>query len=87
MATQTNKSNSGSNRLAPKVLDPEIISDSLKVTRPMIERLSKEGRHESIALAAYYLAERRGFEPGHEEEDWLAAEGQAQADASTAAPQ
>jgi hypothetical protein len=28
-----------------------------------------------IAEAAYYLAERRGFEPGHELEDWLAAEG------------
>lgn len=27
-----------------------------------------------IAQAAYYRAERRGFEPGHEMEDWLAAE-------------
>lgn len=27
-----------------------------------------------IAVAAYYRAERRGFEPGHELEDWLAAE-------------
>jgi DUF2934 family protein len=27
-----------------------------------------------IATAAYYLAERRGFEPGHELEDWLTAE-------------
>jgi hypothetical protein len=27
-----------------------------------------------IAEAAYYLAERRGFAPGHELEDWLAAE-------------
>jgi hypothetical protein len=29
-----------------------------------------------IATAAYYLAERRGFEPGHEIEDWLTAEQQ-----------
>jgi hypothetical protein len=28
----------------------------------------------SIAEAAYYLAEQRGFVPGHELEDWLAAE-------------
>lgn len=28
----------------------------------------------SIAVAAYYRAERRGFAPGHELEDWLAAE-------------
>jgi hypothetical protein len=27
-----------------------------------------------IATAAYYRAERRGFMPGHEQEDWLAAE-------------
>jgi hypothetical protein len=27
-----------------------------------------------IAEAAYYCAEQRGFEPGHELEDWLEAE-------------
>jgi hypothetical protein len=27
-----------------------------------------------IAVAAYFLAERRGFVSGHEHEDWLAAE-------------
>jgi hypothetical protein len=27
-----------------------------------------------IAAAAYFLAEQRGFEPGHELEDWLTAE-------------
>jgi hypothetical protein len=35
-----------------------------------------QDRQERIAHAAYYLAERRGFEPGHEMEDWLAAESQ-----------
>jgi hypothetical protein len=29
-----------------------------------------------VALTAYFIAERRGFEPGHELEDWLAAEAQ-----------
>lgn len=29
-----------------------------------------------IAQCAYYIAERRGFEPGHEVDDWLAAEAQ-----------
>ncbi|MET0660154.1 MAG: DUF2934 domain-containing protein [Steroidobacteraceae bacterium] len=29
-----------------------------------------------IATAAYYIAEQRNFEPGHELEDWLAAERQ-----------
>jgi Protein of unknown function (DUF2934) len=31
-------------------------------------------RHELIAQAAYFRAQRRGFEAGHEHEDWLAAE-------------
>lgn len=31
-------------------------------------------RHAVIAEAAYYRAERRGFAPGHELEDWLQAE-------------
>jgi hypothetical protein len=33
-----------------------------------------EDRRVSIAKAAYFHAERRGFAPGHELEDWLAAE-------------
>lgn len=31
-------------------------------------------RHDMIATAAYFRAQQRGFEPGHELEDWLAAE-------------
>ena len=31
-------------------------------------------RHALIAEAAYFRAERRHFAPGHEFEDWLAAE-------------
>jgi len=31
-------------------------------------------RHLRIAQAAYYIAERRGFAPGNELEDWLQAE-------------
>ena len=27
-----------------------------------------------VATAAYHRAEKRGFEPGHESEDWMAAE-------------
>lgn len=30
--------------------------------------------HAMIADAAYFRAEKRGFQPGHELEDWLAAE-------------
>jgi hypothetical protein len=37
-------------------------------------QVSPEARHTMIAEAAYLRAERRGFAPGHESEDWLAAE-------------
>jgi hypothetical protein len=33
-----------------------------------------EARNRMIAEAAYYRAEQRGFDPGHELDDWLAAE-------------
>ncbi|HEV2284572.1 MAG TPA: DUF2934 domain-containing protein [Steroidobacteraceae bacterium] len=36
--------------------------------------VSAEDRRGMIAEAAYLRAERRGFAPGHETEDWLAAE-------------
>jgi hypothetical protein len=31
-------------------------------------------RHEMVAVAAYFRAERRGFAPGGAVQDWLAAE-------------
>ncbi len=36
--------------------------------------ISPERRHAMIAEAAYYRAQRRGFAPGWELQDWLAAE-------------
>jgi len=38
------------------------------------EREDREDNFSRISLCAYYKAEARGFEPGHEMEDWLAAE-------------
>ena len=34
----------------------------------------REDRHASIAEAAYFRSQHRGFMPGYELEDWLAAE-------------
>jgi hypothetical protein len=45
------------------------------IPRASIERLvTPEERHQLIAEAAYLIAGRRGFAPGHELSDWLAAE-------------
>jgi len=44
----------------------------LRFSPPM--DLSEGQRHHMIESAAYLRAERRNFAPGHELEDWLAAE-------------
>jgi Protein of unknown function (DUF2934) len=38
-----------------------------------------ENRNACIAEAAYFIAMRRGFSPGHELEDWLTAENEVDA--------
>lgn len=38
------------------------------------DNLNEEILHMYISGAAYYKAEKRGFESGHEEQDWLEAE-------------
>ena len=43
------------------------------------QETSEAGIRKEIADAAYQRAERRGFLPGHEVEDWLAAEAQVKA--------
>jgi hypothetical protein len=37
-------------------------------------RESADDRHWRVANAAYYLAEKRGFAPGQELQDWFTAE-------------
>lgn len=41
---------------------------------PRVAGADPERRHALVAEAAYYRAERRGFAPGSELEDWCAAE-------------
>ena len=43
-------------------------------TSEMLERMSTEEIQKLIAEAAYYRAERRGFAPGGDVQDWLEAE-------------
>jgi hypothetical protein len=51
--------------------DPEITRSNLQQRELPSLSDSREAR---IAERAYWRAERRGFEPGHELEDWLHAE-------------
>lgn len=50
--------------------EPEYVDDKRAF------RWAATAREDEIRLHAYYRAERRGFLPGHDLEDWLAAERQ-----------
>ena len=43
-------------------------------SRPAVATPSSAEREEMVRTAAYFRAERRGFAPGYDWEDWLAAE-------------
>jgi hypothetical protein len=59
----------------PPVFDPLRFVVTPAVTpAPTAPPDPEKSREALIAEAAYSRAQRRGFEPGHEEEDWLAAE-------------
>lgn len=47
-----------------------------KAKKPASVPLSPEEITGMISMAAYYLSASRGFAPGHELDDWLAAEKQ-----------
>jgi hypothetical protein len=60
---------------ASKKVTPSTVPGAAQgpVTREPVSPVSDEERHRMIEEAAYYRAEKRGFEPGHNEEDWAAA--------------
>jgi hypothetical protein len=66
----------------PAAQPPE--SERTEVTATHLERHEipsfSESREARIAEAAYWRAERRGFVPGQELDDWLAAEREVDSD-------
>lgn len=62
---------------APRTVAEESILESIEQASGYAEGVSEvdpQLRHEMIATAAYYLAEQRGFAPGHELQDWYRAQ-------------
>ncbi len=59
------------------------ILESSSAENPSLTGVSDEERHQLISEAAYYRAEQRSFEPGHELEDWLTAEAEIEMRLST----
>jgi len=68
MAATSSTATRSTRRPAPKATLRPLRAD---VVAPVID---PEHRRALIAQVAYYRSERRGFEPGHETEDWLSAE-------------
>jgi hypothetical protein len=63
--------------IAPATLADDAVAEVLDIHESVLDGLTNvdpEFRHEMVATAAYYIAEQRGFAPGHEVDDWLAAE-------------
>jgi DUF2934 family protein len=75
----------------PPATGAETSGSNAEVTAARLERreipsfsISREAR---IAEAAYWRAERRGFVPGQELDDWLAAEKEVDADGTASQAQ
>lgn len=72
-------------KLSPKEPRTRAKSSAPRVKTPMAAKTPAAGavsgdvRRGMIAEGAYLRAERRGFAPGHEEQDWLAAEAEVDA--------
>jgi len=59
-----------------EVLPPEELAAPAVAPEVIATEAGYESHHEAISRAAYFLAEARGFDPGHDLDDWLAAEQQ-----------
>jgi hypothetical protein len=55
-------------------IESDKLSENAAAGNSTMTGVSNEERHQLISEAAYYRAEQRSFEPGHELEDWLTAE-------------
>lgn len=74
-ATSTTTSAANGNGAAAEAVAPKKSTRKPAIVksevRPNVVPINLE---DEIRRLAYLLSERRGFEPGHEAEDWLAAE-------------
>jgi hypothetical protein len=62
-----------------EVAKPRVAKPKARATMDAAASLTPEDRVRLVELAAYFRAERRGFEPGRDMEDWFAAEAEIEA--------
>lgn len=56
------------------VAAPKSGKDGVKSQAPSLPVLNAQERDKLVAQAAYFRAEKRGFAPGYELQDWVEAE-------------
>ena len=66
-------------RLVRKRAPRKTVAAPARPAQPSPSFVGPEQRAALIAEAAFFRAEKRGFAPGHEVEDWLAAESEVDA--------
>jgi hypothetical protein len=62
---------------APAAVTEDAVAEVLELEEQptdVVVSPDPETRYEMICTAAYFIAEQRGFAPGHDLADWLAAE-------------
>jgi hypothetical protein len=74
LASETNGNGAAPNNGAKKTVRKRIAAKPEIVKSDLRANLVPINFEEEIRRLAYLMAERRGFEPGHEADDWLAAE-------------
>lgn len=74
MTREKNPASAPAKKRAPR--KPVVVSRSIVAVTEFVD---PEMRSALIAEAAFFRAEKRGFAPGHETEDWLAAEAEVDA--------
>ena len=74
LASESNGNGAGLNNGGKKTVRKRIAAKPEIVKSDLRANLVPINLDEEIRRLAYLMAERRGFEPGHEADDWLAAE-------------
>lgn len=75
MSTATNRPGEAKARVPSSIADPYTPAECRSMTNALVDQLfTPAERHQMMQRAAYLRAERRGFAPGHELDDWLWAE-------------
>ncbi|MET0070281.1 MAG: DUF2934 domain-containing protein [Candidatus Thiodiazotropha sp.] len=85
MASKEEKSTATKKKAKAKVSKKKVVKKKVAAKKVSAKKAVKKGsatasispreRYEMIATMAYYRAEQRDFEPGHDVEDWLECEG------------